>query len=389
MAELLEVIENLRGGEAEVSRLFNGDDGTRMRDQRHRINQESLVVAAEFMHDVQVGKRPMHHLKEAMTTSDFPILFADILDRQLLGYYQETAPTWRAYCRESRVPDFRNVKRFAVDGAESALPDVGEREEYPEDKLLESKDEYAVKKTGRRIDLSWEAIINDDLDAFLRTPERLARAARRTESKFATELFVDTKGPHASLYTAEHKNIVEKNPVLSIEGLQKAMVLLSEMVDVDGEPIVVDMVTLVVPPALKVTAQNILNATLIDITTEGGTEKQRIRAQNWMRNGLSVQVEPYIPHVASKEHGNTSWFLFAEPSVGRPALEMGFLRGFEQPSLYEKVSDARRIGGGGGEPMESFDDDSRAWRIRHVLGGTRLLETGGAKATVASNGSGA
>jgi hypothetical protein len=350
------------------------------------------MEAMQFVGEVESGKRPMEHLREAMTTSDFPILFADVLDRQLLGYFSETKPTWQAYCRKSTVPDFRTVKRFALDGGEAVLPAVGEREEYPEVPLSDSKDEFSVKKFGRRIDLSWEAMINDDLDAFRRNPERLARAARRSEAKFATELFVDKNGPHASLYKAEFKNIIKdgagKQPILDIKGLQLAMLLLAEQKDNDGEPIVVDGITLVVPPALEVTANNILNATQIWIGAEGGTATQQVHAENWMKNRVTLQVEPYIPVIATTKGASTMWALFADPGIGRPALELGFLRGYEVPSLYEKAPDARRIGGGGGEPNESFNDDSVAWRIRHVLGGTRLTNTGGAKATVASNGTG-
>lgn len=105
-----------------------------------------------------------------------------------------------------------------------------------------------------------------------------------------------------------------------------------------------------------------------------------------MKNEVNLQVEPYIPHVAG-ENGSTMWSLFTSPQTGRPALDLGFLRGYEEPSLYERAPNARRIGGGG-DVNESFEDDSVAWRIRHVLGGTQLTSTGGQKATVASNGSG-
>lgn len=382
--ELSNVIENLRQEEASVRRLFEGDAQVRAKQN----NAAKLVEAARFIERVQKGQLPMHYMKEAMTTSDFPLLFADVLDRQLLGYYQETPSTWQSYARRSLVPDFRSVKRYAVDGAEGVLEPVPERGEYPEGALVESADEYAVQKHGRRIDLSWEAIINDDLDAFMTLPERLARAARRSENKFATQLFVDANGPHASLYSAPLGNIVPGNPALSIEGLQTAMQHLAEAVDEDGEPILIDMVTLVVPPALEITARNILNAIQLEITggTGGGSSDTKLIAQNWMSNRVKLEVEHYIPHVAINANGNTSWFLFATPSTGRPALEMGFLRGHEQPALYERVSNARRVGGG--EVSESFDDDSRAWRVRHVFGGARLLSTGGAKATVASNGTG-
>ena len=386
-SKTLELIERLKGEEASVRNLFGGE-GKRPGQLfvERRLTKRDLIEAADFMLSIEKGRRPLWQLQEAMSTSDFPILFADVLDRQMLGFYDETKPTWQAYCRRSVVPDLRPVKRFAVDGAEGALPEVEQGEEYPEAPLSESKDEFSVRKYGRRIDLFWEAMVNDDLDAFRRNPERLARAARRSEAKFATELFIGPKGPHASLYKAEFKNVVPKNPALSIQALQEAFTLLSEQVDEDGEPILIEMVTLVVPPALMVTAENIINAIQIDINEEGGTDKQRLRTVNWMKNKVQLQVEPYIPHVAKEENGNTSWFLFTSPTTGRPALELGFLRGYEQPSLYERAPNARRIGGG--DVQESFEDDSVAWRIRHVLGGTQLLNTGGSKATIASSGKG-
>jgi hypothetical protein len=51
-----------------------------------------------FVADDLEGRRPLHHLREAMTTSDFPLLFADILDRQLLANYEATVPTWQNFC---------------------------------------------------------------------------------------------------------------------------------------------------------------------------------------------------------------------------------------------------------------------------------------------------
>jgi len=394
--DMLELLETFRSDDADFSNMFGGE-GQRMRAVERSAAEASkhrrqLIEAAKFISDIRSGRQPFGRLQEAMTRSDFPLLFADILDRQMLGSYKETEPTWQAYARRSVVPDFRNVKRFAMDGAESRLGEVDELEEYKKRALQERKDEFSVRKFGGRLDLSWEAMINDDFDNFLDTPNRLARAARRTEAHFATSLFVDKNGPHASLYKAGNSNIIKdgegKQPPLSIEALQTAMTLLSGAVDFGGEPILVDVVTLVVPPALRVVAENILNATELRLETNGANENQQLIVANWMKNGLRLQVEPWIPHIATTKGGNSMWALFGAPTDGRPALEMGFLRGNEEPALYERLPNARRVGGGGGDAMESFEDDSRAWRARHVLGGTRLTGTGGEKSTVASNGTG-
>lgn len=386
--EWQETVEEVQREEADVRKLFEGD-GVRVRTGRRRTPKymKQLKEAANFVADVVDGGRPLHHLKEAMSTSDFPLLFADILDRQLLGSYQELQPVWRSYIKTATVPDFRLVERMAIDGAEGRLPEVDELEEYPEAELQEARDRYKVRKYGRRIDLSWEALVNDDLDAFRRSPDRLARGARRTEQHFATTMYVDEDGPRADLYTVDNNNIIPGNPELSVDGITTGLEHLATFTDVDGEPILLDQVHLVVPPALEVRAESILQATLFRMQTSAGGNASEMETRNWLQNRLQLHVDPYIPYVAQGAVRNSAWFLFADPNSGRSFAEIGFLRGYETPALYERIPNARRVGGGG-EAMESFEDDSVAWRIRHVLGGGLLLSTGGAKATAASDGSG-
>lgn len=384
MPEFIETVEEIQAEEASIRNLFDGD--SRVRDRRATSKyMENLATAAEFIAAVESGRRPLYHLREAMSTSDFPLLFADILDRQLLANYRETQPTFQNYVRQSTVPDLREVKRFAVDGAESVLPEVDELEEYPEAALTENYDTMKVRKYGRRLDLSWEALINDDLDAFRRNPERLARAARRSEIKFVTSLFAGPDGPNSDLYSLANGNHLAGNPKLSVEALQAALTLLSQQRDEDGEPILIEMAELVVPPALEVVAQNIMNATALQIgdTSQGDTAV--LQTRNWVNGRFRLNVEPYLP-VVDQVHGDTAWYLFVSPNSGRAGVEFAKLRGYEDPALYERMPNARRIGGG--EVPEAFEDDSQAWRVRHVFGGALMLNTGGAKSTVSSNGTG-
>lgn len=385
MATLTEQIDTMDASQAEIREMFAGQEraGRRAGDPDY---ERRLVEAWQFVRNVESGRRPLWQLREALSTSDFPNLFGDILQRQLLDRYDEWPTTWDRVARRSTVPDFRTVKRFAVDGAEGQLDEVAERAEYPEADVSDSADELSVTKYGRRIDLSWESMVNDDLDAFRTLPDRLARGARRTEERKVTELYVDSSGPHGSLYTAGRDNIISSNPTLDVSGLQSGFTALANMTDEDDEPILIEAVELVVPPALEVTAQNVLNAIHIDASEAGGTSNQTVRAQNWMRGRVRLTVNPYISQIATS-NAATSWFLFANPQGGRPALEAAFLSGNEQPSLWRKLPNATPVGGGG-EPMEDFATDSIAWRVRHVFGTARLVNTGGWRATVASDGSG-
>ena len=263
--EILSLIENVKQEKASLHELF-GDAGSRVRNANSSAKYyEKFARAAELISDVYSGKLSVDVFKEAMTISDFPLLFGDVLDRQLLANYMETPQTYRNFTKVSTVRDFRTVKRFTTSGSEGVLSIVNEQAEYPETSLGEAKYSYAVKKYGRRIPFSWETMINDDLDALKDVPARFGRASRRTEQKFVTNLYCGTSGPDSTFYNASNfSNVVTSNPVLSIAALQTAMTILAAQTDSDGEPIFIDAVELVVPPALEITALNILNAIQIN-----------------------------------------------------------------------------------------------------------------------------
>jgi hypothetical protein len=314
------------------------------------------------------------------------------LDRSVLAGYRAFDPIWPKIARRREVRDFRTVKLFTLDGSESVLDEVAQLVEYPEGKVDEGQYSFSVKKYGRRLPFSWETFINDDLGMLRDMPLRLGRAARRTEDKEVTKQFVDANGPHASFYTSGNKNIVNtangaaaNNPALTTAALGDALKVLSRQTDADGEPIQIEGAILVVPPALEVTALNILNALQLELTEAGGTTAQKLIAANWMRNRMTLVVDPYIPHIASTANGHTSWFVMANPDTGRPALVTGLLRGHTEPEVFVKESNARRVGGGTVPPEEGdFDTDALNYKVRHVIGSSRVDP----KATVASNGSG-
>jgi hypothetical protein len=77
-------------------------------------------------------------------------------------------------------------------GLDGALDEVKEGAPYPDAALTEQDAIlWGVKKYGRRVPFSWETIINDDLGQLKDIPERLGRAARRTEHRMITALFID------------------------------------------------------------------------------------------------------------------------------------------------------------------------------------------------------
>lgn len=363
----------------------------RKRAETGRTSQrymEGMLFVTDLYERVLKGnQRAALDFIEMMTTSDFAQLFGDVIDRQILAKYASAPIQWDMVAKRGRVRDFRTVKRFTLDGGEAILDEVKQQAPYPAAALADNEYTYSVKKYGRRIPLSWETLINDDLDAFRDIPDRLGNAARRSEERFASDLYAGVSGPDGTFFSSGNHNIVTSNPVLSMAALQTAYTVLAAQVDADSGPIFIDGTVLVVPPALEVVARNIVNATEIIAATGGGdgTGSDQLRVDNWMRNKVKIMVNPWLPILATSANGNTSWYLFADPSVGRPAMEVGFLIGHEQPELFQKSPDALRLGGGLMSPEDGdFDTDSVQWKLRHVFGGT-LMDP---KSGVASNGTG-
>lgn len=394
--EFLDLIESISVTDASERRLYGGE-GRRARGIRTAPNYSARLTEALTLVQ-RVGEGSAYAalaFTEAMSTSDFPLLFGDVIDRAMVLAYREYPNAIESVVKTTTVRDFRDVKRFAVDGAEGQLEAVAQGEEYPAAALSEARDTYSVAKFGRRLPILWETLVNDDLDAFRDMPGRLGRAARRTEQKFISSLIWDSAGPHASLYTSGHENIInttngaaDDNTPFSIAGLQDGLTVLANQTDEDGEPIFFDTVYLVVVPALEIAARNVLNGTELRVTVNGGATGQELTVANWMRNKVQLVVDPYAPQIITTgTRGATSWALFGNPNDGRAAIEFARLRGHEEPEIWVKAPDAMRAGGGMvGPDQGDFDTDSIQYRVRKVHGGAQLNSTGGFRGTVASNG---
>lgn len=316
------------------------------------------------LRDLLQGKR-VSGVSEALSTSDFPKLFGDILDRELLAQYEQLSPIWPMFARRTVVRDFRPKKWLDLLGGRAILEGVGQGAEYPARGLTEEDYELTVAKYGARLPLYWEMFVNDDLDAFRDAPTRLAQAARDTEDYNATALVTSATGP-TSFFSGNGG--ITSLP-LTTDNLSAALTAISTRRDSENRPIQVSAYVLMVPPALEVAANNILNATLIRLKSTN----QDIEVTNWLRGKVTVVVNPWLSVIDVSATSAATWFLLPAPSTPRPAVVVGFLRGHETPDLRVKADTGQRVGGGS-IPAEdgSFDTDDIQYRVRHVTGGTTL-----------------
>jgi len=314
-------------------------------------------------------------IREALTTSDFPLLFGDVLDRQVLASYRAVDPVWKAFTKSGKVrriyPQVGGY-RFAITGGDQYLAEVPEKGEYLASERGEARHSVYVKKYGRQFDISWEALINDDLGALTDTPKRFAMAATRTEHRLVTTAYAGDVGTHAGGNLYEN-GVNEGVLALTIGNLETSLQNMSAFTDANGEPIMNRAKYLVVGPALEMTARQILtSATKMwlsdsdDVTPPAAYPMTNVVAQM----GLTLIVDPYIPVIDTDGAG--SWYLFASPA-DIAAIEVDYLEGHERPEICMKASDKVNIGGGPISPMDGdFATDNVLYRVRDVFGANKL-----------------
>jgi len=329
-------------------------------------------------------------LQEAMTSSDFQFAVFDVLDREVMARYEDIAPVWTQYVSTTTVRDFRPKRLVDLLGGKAALDPVPELTEYPARNISKALYQLSVAKYGGRFALSWESMVNDDLDELRNLPENLAVAARDTESRAAASLLTDGNGPNDALFNATawgrtydpsagtwsggSSNLISGNPVLTIDNLSAALNAIGLRKDPEGRPVAVSAYKLVVPQALEFTARKILAA--VEIRDVSGS--QTVISNNYVSGRVQLVVDPWLDVLDKGANAATTWYLVPDPGAARKALFLGKLRGHETPDLRVKADTGSRVGGGSIDPTDgSFDIDDIQYRVRHVIGtaGTDMIAT--------------
>lgn len=345
-----QMIAALRGGSGRDRRMASPEYRAKLKGL-----SESLIGPA-----LRGDRYKRLELHESMSTSDFPILFGDFLYRSLARRYAARPSVWRQFAAPRQVRDFRETKLIDLLGGAATLDDVAELAPYPRRALLEQEIKFKLGKTGATLAWSWEMGVNDDLSAFVDAPNRLSQAARFTEDKKVTQVIASPTGPSDFFGSVDNKPLTPEN-------LEAAIQSITQQEDEDGNPIFIDTPRLVVPTALKLTAQQIVDT--VTVKTTASNREREVRG-----NGLSVTPQivenPWLTSIDKSATAASSWYLLAGPDSERPAVFGLSLTGHEAPDLRMRADAGVRPGGGEIDPTEGgFDRDDVEYRIRHVFAG--------------------
>lgn len=319
--------------------------GTQMDDNGRQYRGLSLIeMGRDFLEASGLNTRGMDRLTLAgrmlhfrggpLGTSDFPTLFANVANKRLRSAYEENAGTYALWARRApNAPDFKSMSVVQLAGAPDLLQ-TNEAGEFKYGAMTDGGETYAMLTYGRIVNLTRQAIINDDLRAFERMVTAFGFAARRLENRTVyaqltananlsdggalfNATVTSTAGGHANLLTGSALAIATLGSARTSMRLQKGY---------QQEELNLAPSYLIVPAALEQTAYNLTSANYVPAT------KAEI---NEFRSGGRTAVTPVVEPVLDANSA-TAWYMAAANSQV-DTVEYCYLDGAEGPVIESEV----------------------------------------------------
>lgn len=284
------------------------------------------------------------------TTGSFANLMLNVANKTLQAGYEEAEYTWSIWARQApSVADFKSINRIRFSESPD-LKHVAEREDYKESKMSDSKESYSVEKYGAVFTVSWETIVNDDLDAISRIPQMHGNAARRTQNKKVYEVLTSnpTMGDGVALFGSHTSgtNLSGSSSSPSVDNLNTVYTGMMLQKGLSSDVVLgLRPRYLIVPAALSATAEELVSSVSY-AKANNNSSVQNLYGVGGTRP-LTVVVEPNLD-----SNSQTAWYA-AAANTQIDTVELSFLQGEEQPQL---------------DTEWGFDNDTYKYKVRQTFG---------------------
>ena len=295
----------------------------------------------------------------ALTTTDMPQLLVETSRRTLMEAYEQAPETWRDWCETGTATDFKAGKALGLEG-DVELKKIPEYGEYTDGRLAENAEEYRVETFGRKLVISRQAIINDDLGALTDMPRMYGEACAALVGDVAYAALIDVAlkmGDGKPLFDSAHHNLFTgKGGAPTVENLGAVVTGMELQQDSFGRVVTIQPRFFIAPIALKTTCESFFNTQITGGPVVG------TQAQPLVHNPYGGEFFRRIYDRRLDLDAATTWYLAA----ARSTVKVFFLGGVQAPYI---------------ESRDNFDTDGFETKVRMDVGAKALRWITLAKAT--------
>ncbi|PVY78187.1 ATP-dependent protease ClpP protease subunit [Tamilnaduibacter salinus] len=199
------------------------------------------------------------------STSDFASLLGNAAGKSLRQAYEEEYGSHEVWTGDVEVPDFKDQSLVQLSEAPDLDP-IKEGAEYKHGYFSDDGMTFRIEKFGKLFSLTYEAMINDDLNAFTRLPQAFGKSAKRKEADLVYQVLTGNPklNDNKALFHADHGNISSGGwSGLTVAPLADARTLMRKQKGVNSKaPINVVPRFLIVPASRETEAEQLLASTV-------------------------------------------------------------------------------------------------------------------------------
>lgn len=271
------------------------------------------------------------------STFDVSGILSNVLNKFIVDYFNAVGGEWRQISARRSVNDFKAISSYSLTG-DFTYEEVAPGGELHHGTIGETTYTNQAKTYGRMFAVDRRDIINDDLNAFLQIARRLGRGGALKLNEVFWQLFM----ANTSFFTAARGNFDDgTDSALSITSLAAAEVLFMNQTDPDGKPMALMPQILLVPPALKRAALQLMQSNEVryqdtSTTTQYGTA-------NTFTGAYQVVSTPYLQNASFTGNSALKWYLLGNPN-DLAVIETAFLNGVERPTVESAQADFNQLG---------------------------------------------
>ena len=261
----------------------------------------------------------------AMGTTDFSSLLADSMGKTLRQAYVVQPATWPLWARKATAPDFKTQRRVQLSEAPT-LTAIAEGQEYAFGSVSDAGETYSLSKYGTGLIFTWQAMVNDDTDAFSRLPTLMGRAAARIVETTAIGVLTGnaTMSDSVAIFATAHGNLSTGVPSVAALGAARAkMRMQTPLGGTTAQPLGTMPKTLLVPEELAITCGQLIGSQ-VDPAKSNATP-------NPFMNVLTVASSALLSASSA-----IIWYLIADPNE-IDTVDVCFLEGEEGPVVEEEI----------------------------------------------------
>lgn len=303
---------------SDVGRAYRGMSLLRMAEEF--LGSEG--VNARGMTAVDIAERSLH------STSDFPALMANAMNRRLRSAYEENQPSYQRWARRApNAPNFKSIDVVQM----SALPDllkVNEGGEVKYGTISDGKVSYVVLTYARALGITRQTIVNDDLRALERVVTGFAGSASRLENRTVyAQLTANPVMPDGdALFHANHGNLAGAGGAISATTLGAGRTAMRLQKGLQKEELNLAPVHLIVPATQEQLAYQYTSSQFVPAKAADTNE---------FRAGGRTALEPIVESILDAS-STTSWYLAA--SNGQvDTVEYCYLEGTEGVQMSSRI----------------------------------------------------